>query len=113
MGSLPLACDFRACHFIVQTLLIVGLLVHRRHRALAEQGLKESEKRLRLITNSLPALIAYIDSNQRYRFNNDAYVAWFGVQPDGALGRTVREVVGEAPTSAFSHTSKRRFRANA
>ena len=82
---------------IVQTLLISGLLVHRRNRSIAEKGLRESEKRLRLITNSLPALIAYVDSKQRYQFNNDAYISWFGITPADALGRTVREVVGEAP----------------
>ena len=82
---------------IVQALLITGLLVHRRNRSIAEKGLRESEKRLRLITNSLPALIAYVDSKQRYQFNNDAYVSWFGITPANALGRTVKEVVGEAP----------------
>ena len=62
---------------------------------MAEKALRQSEKRLRLITNSLPVLIAYIDSTQRYQFNNKAYLDWFGVAPAGALGRTVREVVGE------------------
>jgi PAS domain S-box-containing protein len=80
---------------IFQCCLIVGLLVQRRRRGLAEDGLRQSERRLRLITNALPALIAHIDSEQRYRFTNAAYIDWFGIDPREALGRTVREVVGE------------------
>jgi len=80
---------------IFQGGLIAGLLVQRRRRARAEDGLRQSERRLRLITNALPALIAHVDSAQRYRFNNAAYIDWFGIAPPEALGRTVREVVGE------------------
>ena len=43
----------------------------------------------------MAVLIAYVDSDQRYRFNNAAYVEWFGISPGDAQGRTIREVVGE------------------
>jgi PAS domain S-box-containing protein len=78
-----------------QALLITRLLVQKRRREHAERELVKSEQRLRLITNALPVLIAYVDSDQRYRFNNDAYLAWFGVSPQAAFGRSIREVVGE------------------
>ena len=81
---------------IFQCCLIVGLLVQRRRRGRAEDGLRQSERRLRLITNALPALIAHVDSEQRYRFTNAAYIDWFGIDPREAFGRTVREVVGES-----------------
>jgi PAS domain S-box-containing protein len=80
---------------IFQAFLIARLLVQKRRREHAEHELVRSEQRLRLITNALPVLIAYVDSEQRYRFNNDAYKAWFGVSAEGAAGRTIREVVGE------------------
>jgi PAS domain S-box-containing protein len=80
---------------IFQALLIAGLLVQGRRRNLAERELVKNEQRLRLITNALPVVIAYVDSEQRYRFINDAYTHWFGVSPEEAQGRTVREVVGE------------------
>lgn len=80
----------------VQALLIAGLLFQKRRRQRAERELVESEQRLRLITNTLPVLIAYVDSDQRYRFNNDAYHIWFGVRPEEALGRTIRDVAGES-----------------
>ncbi len=80
---------------IFQALLIARLLVQKRRREQAERELVRSEQRLRLITNALPVLIGYVDSDQRYQFNNTAYQEWFGVSPEEALGRTIREVVGE------------------
>ncbi|GAA3992978.1 PAS domain-containing protein [Hymenobacter antarcticus] len=56
--------------------------------------------RLQLITDALPVLIGYVDREQRYQFNNHAYEAWFGQKPKDLLGRTVREVVGEAAYQA-------------
>ncbi len=79
----------------VQTLLIAGLLIHRHRRARAESALVQSQRRLHLITDSLPALIAHVDRDQRYQFVNRAYEHWFGLSPSQALGRTIREVLGE------------------
>src|SRR4029079_17981685 len=60
----------------------------------AEQSLRESEERLRLMADALPALIAYIGADGRYRFNNAAYQGWFG-RPAGAYqGRHMREMLG-------------------
>ncbi len=80
---------------LFQALLIARLMVQRRRRNRAESELSKSERRLRLITDSLPALISYVDADQRYRFNNAAYKAWFGVSPEEASGRTIREVAGD------------------
>lgn len=44
----------------------------------AETALRRSEEQLHLIADALPVLIAYVDSQQRYRFNNRAYEDWFG-----------------------------------
>jgi diguanylate cyclase (GGDEF)-like protein/PAS domain S-box-containing protein len=57
--------------------------------------LSSSEERLRTITNSLPALIAYVDTEQRYRFCNKTYQAWFGRDIDQIIGSGMREVLGE------------------
>ncbi len=80
---------------VFQAVLIARLLFQKRRRDAAERELAKSEERLRMITNALPVLIAYVDADHRYRFNNDAYKAWFGVSPEEALGRTIREVAGE------------------
>ena len=54
-----------------------------------------SDTRLEFIVDSVPALIAYVDSEERYRFNNYAYEQWFGRPRSEVYGRTVREVLGE------------------
>jgi PAS domain S-box-containing protein len=50
---------------------------------------------MRRIANSLPGLIAYVDKEERYRFNNAAYETWLGVPRDQAMGRPMREVLGD------------------
>ena len=62
----------------------------------AEAASRRHERQLQLITDSLPVLISYADTEQRYRFNNLAYERWFGVSRDGMRGRHVREILGEA-----------------
>lgn len=52
---------------IFQAFLIARLLLQNRRRGLAERELAKSEQRLRMITNALPVLIAYVDSDQCYR----------------------------------------------
>ena len=47
----------------------------------AEAALRHSEEQLRLIANGLPVLIAYVDKEQHYRFNNEAYKTWLGLSP--------------------------------
>ena len=61
----------------------------------ARQASEASTRQLRLLTDSLPVLIGYLDREERYRFANQAYEAWFGRKPADMLGRTVREIVGE------------------
>ncbi len=75
--------------------LVAQIFANALARERSERKLYESEQRLRLITNALPVLIAYVDADLRYRFNNDAYRAWFGVSPGEAFGRHIREVAGE------------------
>jgi len=55
-----------------------------------------SEQQLRDITDNLPALVAYIDLEQHYRFANDTYRAWLGHDPIAMVGRHVAEVMGES-----------------
>lgn len=59
------------------------------------QQLARSERRLRAVTDTLPALLAFIDTDERYVFNNIAYERVFGIPVEEMRGKTVREVLGE------------------
>lgn len=58
-------------------------------------ALRESESRLRTIADTLPAMIAYIDFEEVYRFHNLAYEREFSKTGLHVTGRTVLETVGE------------------
>jgi PAS domain S-box-containing protein len=53
------------------------------------------EHQLRAITDALPALVAYVDRDERYVFCNKAYETWFGIAPEKMVGQPVRGYAGE------------------
>lgn len=57
-------------------------------------ALRRSENRLQLIIDSIPALIAYVGSDDIYRFANKGYAEWFGFAKDAIVGRSIGEVFG-------------------
>jgi PAS domain S-box-containing protein len=65
-------------------------------RKRGEAALLESRAELQTMADALPVLISFVDKDERYRFNNRAYEAWFGHPRETLYGRTVREVLGEA-----------------
>ena len=60
-----------------------------------EAALRQSEYQLRLVTNNLPVLIAYVDCQQRYQFNNQVYEQWLGFSPADISGKSMQQVMGE------------------
>lgn len=73
----------------------------RRHLRRVENELRDSHQRLRLITDALPALIAYMDREHRYRFANQAYLEWHGVAPETLIGTHARDLIGEQAFAAL------------
>ena len=61
----------------------------------AEAALRRSEEQLRLIANGLPVLIAYVDKQQCYRFNNEVYQTWLGLSPTEIYNSHLKKVHGE------------------
>jgi two-component system, OmpR family, sensor histidine kinase VicK len=64
-------------------------------RKQAEAALRQNEEQLRLITNALPVLIAYVDDREHYQFNNQAYADWLGHSPVSIHGHHLRQVWGD------------------
>ncbi len=60
-------------------------------RTKAEEALRESEGRLRFLTNSVPVLISYIDADQRFRFSSRTHAQWLASPEEGLFGRRVDE----------------------
>ena len=65
------------------------------HRQTLVDEIAARESWLRTLTDSLPVLVAYIDSNERYVFNNRQYEVWFGRDRGENYGRHPREVLGD------------------
>jgi PAS domain S-box len=63
-------------------------------RKAAEEALRASEKHLELVSDSVPALIAYVDRNCRYRSCNRTYTDWFGLTRTEVTGRKMEDVLG-------------------
>jgi PAS domain S-box-containing protein len=61
-----------------------------------------SNTQLEFIIEAVPALIGYVDTDERYRFNNSAYEQWFGRPVADVTGRHVREVLGDAVYAAIT-----------
>ncbi|HOW61957.1 MAG TPA: PAS-domain containing protein [Candidatus Contendobacter sp.] len=54
-------------------------------------ALRESENRIRLITDTIPVLIGYLDAGRRYRFVNQKYEEWFGMPAETFLDHAFGE----------------------
>lgn len=96
--------------------LAILLILQRRYiseRARAQAALAESEKRLRAVTDNIPAIIACVDHEQRYTFVNAFMGRVFSIDPQTALGHTMREVRGEEIYSNLEPYVQRALRGEA
>jgi two-component system, cell cycle sensor histidine kinase and response regulator CckA len=64
-------------------------------RKRAEDALRESRALLQLVADGVPVMIAYVDTEQRYRFVNRGFLEWFGLSELETIGRGMRELLGE------------------
>jgi diguanylate cyclase (GGDEF)-like protein/PAS domain S-box-containing protein len=72
----------------------VGTVDDITHVRKSVMALRESESRLRTIADTLPAMVAYIDSEEIYRFHNLAYEREFNRTGVAVLGKTVEQTMG-------------------
>ena len=67
--------------------------ITERHRH--AEALSESERWIRLITDHVPALIAYLTADLVYEFTNKVYEEWYCWPRGAMLGQSLREVHNE------------------
>ena len=53
-----------------------------------EEHASAHEEPLRLVIDGVPALISYVDVEQRYQFTNRAYEEWFGLVREQVRGQS-------------------------
>src|SRR5436190_3439603 len=75
-----------------------------------EDALRQSEERMQIIADNIPALVSYIDADQRYHFCNRAYEDWLHMSRKLMVGRTVREVWGAERYAHFKPSIERALR---
>ncbi|MBK5125854.1 diguanylate cyclase [Burkholderia sp. R-69980] len=70
-------------------------VLRRSHERLtaAERQLGATRVDLRAIADNLPALVAYVDGERRFRFANANYREWLGLDPEEITGRLTHEVL--------------------
>jgi PAS domain S-box-containing protein len=68
------------------------------------EALKKSEQHLELLSDAVPALIFYLDSEQRYKSCNETFCQWFNVKRTEVIGKTVRNLLAKMHTKEYCHT---------
>lgn len=61
-------------------------------RKKAEQAMREYSERLEVITDNLPVLIAYVDSEERYKFVNRQCREWYALTAADIIDRRVADI---------------------
>ena len=67
------------------------------------EALRRSEGQMRLITDTIPALIAYYDSSQVYRYANLGYCNWFNKTADEVIGNSIHNIIGVRAQDSVKH----------
>jgi two-component system, cell cycle sensor histidine kinase and response regulator CckA len=83
-----------ACEYDKGTAVkLMGTVMDITDRKHAEDALREREEFIRLITDNVPSLIAYIDKTMTYVFANDGYERWFSMKKEEIVGKKVEDLL--------------------
>ena len=73
----------------------------------SQDRLRHSEDELRTITDNIPAMVAFVDCEGRYRFANRNYERWLGLKVKDVIGRTAVEIYGAEEYAALQPSLER------
>ncbi len=77
-------------------LLAIPTAVAMTERRWLDRKLRQSEARLQAVTDNVPAMVSYFDTQCRFTYANAVALRSVGGDPSRLLGRTLREVRGDA-----------------
>lgn len=93
--SMPAANDSAVEHsFIILELWIIAALIHLHQQA--EEKQRISAQQLKLLTDSIPALVSLVNKEERYVFVNRKYEEFFNKPAEEFINVPIRDVAGEA-----------------
>lgn len=78
--------------FVIFGIIVSGIVTKEKK---VERQLRESEEKLRLMADSLPALVSYMLPDQSFLFCNKTYESLTGLAVEHSRERTMRAVLGE------------------
>ncbi|MBS0447419.1 MAG: PAS domain-containing protein [Proteobacteria bacterium] len=112
LSAVQWALNARSRQFLVRDQL-AELALRAEQLRRSEEALKRSEAELRLITDSLPVLVAFIDAGLVYRFANRAHDDWFVMPRQHALGTPLSDLLGTDGYAARAATIRAALRGEA
>jgi|GEM_PF-1291208 len=99
--------------FATRTLWAIGLaalafvLIVGAATTAAFYGFLLHGRRLQLLADAIPGLVAYLDREGRYRFVNRTYADWFEIEPRTLIGKTPATLADDEAAPAFAHYLER------
>lgn len=96
--------DFLTNTYVCRSVVLDITDSNRRNNKIRRQA-----RQLRLITDALPVLIAYINEQEEHAFTNKAYAEWFSSVPAKLIGTSLRETWGEQRYQAIRSYLKTAF----
>ena len=75
-------------------------------RARAEEALALVKNNVHYLDQEMPAMLAYVDAEQYYRYHNRAFRVFTGVRSENINGHPLREVLGAATYAEIEDSAK-------
>ena len=79
-----------------QAYAVTGVVCDLTEKRLLQQTAEQAAAQLRLITDTAPISIVYIDAHERFRFANRCFEKVYHRTQDEIIGKTLRHFIGEA-----------------